>query len=151
MTRNGWILPSLKSTIMTAGYLRSVRKAPPDGFWCPHQFSAKHRNCADVPNKQTLLDELERLADAKGVKTGLTKTKTGDVQWLLIAIASLNESARFFKKGYAAVGAEKRYRRGNQIKVKVSNSDNLFSQIVPVAKKRGQRLRKTLTLTREEA
>ena len=148
MQRIGWLLLALKSTIVTCGYLRDVRAKK---IYCPHQDSAKFLNCPDLPCKRALIEEFERLAKAKGFTTGITKTKNPDCRFLTIAIGSLDSSSRFFDKAYVPISSDRKYKRGAKLEVKVANEDNLFTRLHVEGRKRGERLRSTLVMSREEA
>ena len=54
------------------------------------------RNCATPPPKLHLAEILQEAAESKGVNLGLDLVRPPDVQWMIIALATLNKNHRIF-------------------------------------------------------
>ena len=93
MIRNGFYLPSIKSTIVTVDYMQNVRYKV---IWCLMYGEIKLLPCPNPPNKFELISEFEKLAKAIGAKTGITDLKVPDKGWLLAAIGTLKPDHAIF-------------------------------------------------------
>jgi hypothetical protein len=80
MLRNGWYLPSLKSSIITQDYMNDVREGK---FWCPKYKDLKTLPCPDPPGKEFLLDEVVKITTEKNLDIGAHLAKVPDRNWLI--------------------------------------------------------------------
>jgi hypothetical protein len=93
--RNGYHLPSIKSTLVTENYLINVM----DGsYWCPKVEEIKLRQCPRPPEKRVLLKKFLDLMEGKA--TGISEKHSPNKEWLLIMIATLKPEDEIFRKDY---------------------------------------------------
>lgn len=96
--RNGWYLPSLKSSIVTESYLMGVI----DGrLWCPKFSDIRLLPCTRPPSKDILLYKLLRMLELKvQVPHGIDENHVPNKRWLLDALSTLSPEDEIFAKDY---------------------------------------------------
>ena len=96
-TRNGYYMPSLSSSIVTMHYMAMLRCGQ---YWTPKYIHIKLRPCPFPPSKELLMFELQNYAHLSGLKLGMAHHNQVNIEWLLIALATLIPDRPFFHKSY---------------------------------------------------
>jgi len=123
MLRNGWYLPAITSTLLTVKYMLSIK----DGaVWCPRYEYLKLRACPRPPLKSLLISELHLELNSFKEKrnTAIDETHQPDVDWLLIALATLNANHRYFAKNYVPSVMETRKIFGNIPDINITEDED---------------------------
>ena len=122
MLRNGFYLPSLKSSIVSQEYMEQVRIGE---MWCPKFENVLERPCPRPPSKQALLEILtDIVVDKQQLDFGAEENKIPDKRWLLRAIATVDPDNEIFSKGYLPP-----IRVVKADKTRVDNVDNFFTDL----------------------
>ena len=85
MLRNGYFLPSLKSSIISQDYMERVRAGD---VWCPRYEDVLDRACPRADTKDALLNILTDILAEKDFDFGSSENHVPDKRWLLRAIAA---------------------------------------------------------------
>ena len=128
MIRNGFFLPSLKSTIITEDYMVKVRSG---AVWCPKFSEIRLGPCVSPPKLEYLMNEVVRLSTEKGLDIGATPKNMPDRKWLLNVLSTMDPDHEVFKKSYMPPAPVPR--RENKV---VDNSDSFFDQLPMLTNKR---------------
>jgi len=97
MLRNGFLLPSYKSSLCQIKWMQKVRSGH---YWCPKTDTASLRNCPDPPRLDLIIEHLTNFAADSKLKTGITERRKPDRKWALLALATLKPDHAFFRKDF---------------------------------------------------
>jgi len=130
MERNGFHMPPKNNAINTMEYMQKVREGK---YWVPTYQKMKQRPCVKPPKKSILVKEVLMAAKEQKLELGIKDGKEPTVQWLLVALATLNEDHWVFKKDYYPTHDE--LTENPKQRIFVDNSDSFFSNLPPSRKK----------------
>ena len=105
------------------------------------------RNCATPPPKLHLAQLLQDVADSKGVDLGLDLVRPPDVQWMIIALATLNKNHPIFSKSYKPEVVQKRQVNAG---LQIDNSDGFFTGLPKLTKAKDLRGPASSLLTKQQ-
>jgi hypothetical protein len=113
--RNGYHLPSLKSSITTESYLLNIMEG---STYCPKQEDVRLRACPRPPPKEVLVKKFLDLMKAKGVKShGIDETHFPEKRWLIEVISTLKPDDEIFRKDYLPPSTKKNVEEQKTIQV----------------------------------
>ena len=160
MVANGFVMPGLKSQIVTLDFMESVRQKL---VWCPkkedlrqhpqigqpppiQEFIGAIQEAVNVIERQAAEDEddpayvlsLERLVE-------LIKAKSAPKQWLIVVLAALAPDHQFFQKKYA-FRKQPKQNALNELKV-LANEDAFYDDLPLLPSGRKQR---NIRLTKQQ-
>jgi hypothetical protein len=148
LQRNGLILPKITSVIINKDYLRRVFQK---SVWVPHQEVVKIRNCPHPPTMNLLVEKLLVLAARSNLDTGIIMQKRNfpNVEWALIAIATLNPNEDIFARDYVPPAINK---KGPLVGEVVIPDDPMFEGMESIfaGRKRGKKGMTSALLSRDE-
>ncbi len=100
MIRNGFYLPSYKSSLVTQTYMEKIMKGQ---LWCPMHGDIKRLPCPRPPSKEVLLDKFLNYMRAQGLtdqEHGVSLARSPDKDWLIDVVSTLMPDDEIFRKGY---------------------------------------------------
>ena len=97
MVRNGYYMPSYKSSIITISWMKGIRSGT---VWCPKYDELRLRSCYSPPSKDLIVSEINKILNKNEMDLGLTRDNAPKVSWLLAILGTLNSRHAFFTKGY---------------------------------------------------
>jgi hypothetical protein len=127
--RNGFFLPSFKSSLITMEYLIAVREKR---ILCPMHAEIRLRPCPVPPLKELILGEILKCEQIMGFNIGLSKPEDAwlvDSEWLVALLSTMNPDHRFFRKDYKPSPEESRQRTNPLEDACISNADNFFTDL----------------------
>jgi hypothetical protein len=121
MVRNGYYMPSYKSSIVTISWMKGIRKGT---VWCPKYEELRLRPCYSPPSKDSIVDEINHILEKNNLDMGLARDNAPKVSWLLAVLSTLHSRHAFFAKGYVPPKQIKEAKR-------IDNSDGFFTGLPP--------------------
>lgn len=98
LIRNGYFLPSLKSTLITEAYLRGVMEGR---VYCPKTEMIKLKGCPSPPSKDILLTKFIECLIRRGIEDhGIDQNHKPDSKWLISVLATLSPEDEIYRKDY---------------------------------------------------
>ena len=97
MVRNGYYMPSYKSSIVTISWMKGIRSGT---VWCPKYEELRLRSCYSPPCKDLIVSEINRMLLKNELELGFTHDNAPKVSWLLAILGTLNSRHAFFAMGY---------------------------------------------------
>ena len=97
MQRNGWYVPSAKSSFVTVDYLHKVRTGQ---VYCPKFEEVRLRPCPVRPDKELVVTEVLRVCTEHGKNLGDCSRQRPNKGWLLKVLSTLKPEHYFFAKAY---------------------------------------------------
>ena len=76
--------------------------------WCLTQADTVYKRCATPPVKSYVLHELAAKLEARGVAVEFSSNFAPDVDWAILALASVDPGHRIFEPLYVPIGRESR-------------------------------------------
>ena len=149
MTRQGYVLPAVKSRWTTQKRLLEVR----DGkVWALKASDVVYRQCTRPPSCRVLSEKIASLLVAKNLPTlgiDIAKEKFPDRPWLILALASLSKGDdEIFNRDYVPIFEHIRKNAPQQLLL--SNHDGLLDVPVALRDKKGKRSLRMATLSKED-
>jgi hypothetical protein len=96
--RNGYFLPSRKSSMVSEAYLLNVMEG---STFCLKMEEVRLRACPRPPNKFVLVEKFLQVMKDKGLKShGLDQDHLPDKEWLISVLSSMAPDDEIFKKDY---------------------------------------------------
>ena len=97
MVRNGYYMPSYKSSIITISWMKGIRSGT---VWCPKYDELRLRSCYSPPSKDLIVSEINKILNKNEMDLGLTRDNAPKVSWLLAILGTLHSRHTFFAKSY---------------------------------------------------
>lgn len=98
--RNGWFLPSLKSSIIKEAYLLGVVEG---SIYCPKFQDINLKPCPSAPNKSILMKKFKDALVQNGLTTnGYDSASLPDKRWIVDVLGHLIPDDEIFNKDYVA-------------------------------------------------
>jgi hypothetical protein len=122
LVRNGYFLPTLRSSIINFDYLAGVRQGT---ITVPRYHELKFRACFQPPHKQLLIDELLKVTWERGLEIGFDSGSKAvpNKEWLLFCLSTYAPNHPIFNRAYVP---PKRI-RVERVEEKLNNDDGLFT------------------------
>ena len=122
MVRNGYYMPSYKSSLITISWMKGIRKGT---IWCPKYEELRLRSCYSPPSKDLIVIEINTILNKNDMDLGLTRDNAPKISWLLAILGTLHSRHPIFNKSY--LPPPKQLKR-NQL---IDNSDGFFTDLPP--------------------
>jgi len=142
--RNGYYLPSLKSSIITEDYLADVACGR---VLCPRYDEVRLKPCPFPPDKETLLRLAQKIAEHRGKPTGIDDKHTPNRAWLVALVSTYLPGHDIFKKSYVPPPRVVKVADN----VQVDYPDDFFEDLPPSRKKGKHRRVGLIAKGKEEA
>jgi len=131
MLRNRWYLPSIKSSLVNATYLESVRKGD---IWCPKYEEIKALPCPLPPSKSILLGFLKKECEKRHREMGIDENHSPDKKWIIDLIATMLPDCEIFSKDYLPPAPD--IPREDKV---IDNGDKFFDSLPILTNKKSRR------------
>jgi hypothetical protein len=129
--RNGYYLPSSKSTVCTEQYLTKVLSGK---VFCPKYEQIKLKPCPRPPYKQVLFEKFMAFMRHKKLDPGFEGDRQPDVKWLLTVLSTVTPDDDIFKKSYVPPARESKLSQIEAIELPAS-----FLKDLPETKRKVKR------------
>lgn len=133
LIRNGFFLPSFKSTVVSEAYLNGIIEGD---IFCPLDSDIRVKNCFSQPTKASMLSKLSEIAKKNKWALGYIDDALPNKEWVLRMLSTYKADDEIFKKNYVALPVKEKKSEENTIKV-----PSKFLEGLP-AKKEGKRTKK---------
>jgi len=128
---NWFYLPRQKSSCITSIYLGKVMRLE---HWVPKHNEVKLRPCLCPPAKELLFTYLQSEASLQAISLGFDKQHMPDKEWMLVALATINEHHLVFAKNYKPDPAP--LKKAVMSQVMIPNTNGFFTGL-PKSNKKG--------------
>lgn len=95
--RNGYYLPSIKSSMITEKYLIGIVNG---AVWCPQYKDIRLNPCPRPPSKDVLLNKLRNYIKKEKRNVEVDEKKQPDKQWIINILSTYTPNDEIFSRSY---------------------------------------------------
>lgn len=126
--RNGFYLPSMKSSLITEKYLMGIVHG---NIWCPLFKEIRLSPCPRPPSKEVLIEKLKSYIKKEKRILNIDEKKQPDKQWTINVLSTFTPSDEIFSRSYVP---PKKIQKVHEIRA--IDLPNAFLKGLPPSKKK---------------